>query len=86
MAYRRLNTISRRAQQEELDLNHPNKEIFVQYREENQQPKRADQIKKFLKDALLKVLGKEDLEETQRLPKNHLNIRMLHINKVVTKK
>ncbi len=86
MAYRKMQTLSRRAQQEEFDLEHAKEKVFVHYHDEERQAKRSEYIKRFLKDALLKVLGKEHSEEGQRLPKNHLNIRMLHINKVVTKK
>ncbi len=85
MAYRKIQTLSRRAQQAEFDLEHQQEQVFVHYHDEERQAKRGEYIKRFLKDALLKVLGKEQAEG-QRLPKNHLNIRMLHINKVVTKK
>ncbi len=86
MNYRKMQTLSRRAQQEEFDLEHAQEQVLVQYREEDRHAKRGEYIKRFLKDALLKVLGKEESEDGLRLPKNHLNIRMLHINKVVTKK
>lgn len=87
MSYKKNQPTKWRAYQEELELQETVEQVYLNEEGHGNAPSpRMSLMRKFMKDTVLKILGKEDYDEHIPMPKNRIDVRMLHVNKVVTKK
>lgn len=87
MSYKKNQPTKWRAYQEELELQETAEQVYLNEEVHGNTPSpRMSLMRKFMKDAVSKILGKEDYDEHSPMPKNRIDVRMLHVNKVVTKK